>query len=182
MGGVLLPHRGVGEHLDEHAADHRPRLEALLLAGHGVVPVGQRDAAGRFVGELPGRSDELVEIGAVVGERGGPEDPVELGVVACDCRAAGRTRSASSGRRRSPCARSRAGRDSGRGVGPRPGCTSGSRCRACRRRGGSGRRRRRASIHLRANSCAVLRYSAASALWPVISAEHARKRRARGSP
>jgi hypothetical protein len=48
----LPPDRRIGEHPDEHPADHRPGLEAYLLRRLCVVPVGERHAVGRVVEEI----------------------------------------------------------------------------------------------------------------------------------
>ena len=37
---VLLPHRRVGQHLDEDAAHHTARLKRLLLSGLRIVKIG----------------------------------------------------------------------------------------------------------------------------------------------
>src|SRR5271166_4285250 len=70
----------VCQHFDVHAAYHGPRLEALLLAGGGVVPVGERNTARALVDPAADGLEESIPVGRVFGQGGGPYLPVELGV------------------------------------------------------------------------------------------------------
>ena len=150
------PDDRIGQHLDEHAADHRAGLEARLLCrpwSSTSRSAGTR--MGDSSGEVVERGDERLEVLRGFGQRGGPDDPVELRVGLAVVERQAVLVLASSGRRRSPCAPPPAGRGPGPAACPRPGCTSGSRCRACRRPGGSGRRRRPSSPTSAPSPCAA---------------------------
>jgi hypothetical protein len=71
----------IGESLDEDAADYAACLKPDLLAGYGVVPLGEWDASWGFVGPEVDGVDDGVELVWVGGEGGGPNGPVEFGVV-----------------------------------------------------------------------------------------------------
>ena len=64
-GRVFVPHGGVGQHFYKDSAYYGTGLKALLFAGHGVVPIGERDAAGRFVQPAVDGRDQLLEIGPI---------------------------------------------------------------------------------------------------------------------
>ena len=64
-GGIFVPHGGVGQHFYEDSAYYGTGLKALLLAGDGVVPIGERDAAGGFVEPAVDGGDQFLEIGTI---------------------------------------------------------------------------------------------------------------------
>ena len=70
----------IGEDFDEDAADNAAGLKADLLAGFGVVPVGQWDAGWSFICPEIDGVDDGVELLGCGGECRGPYRPVEFGV------------------------------------------------------------------------------------------------------
>ncbi len=93
---VFLPHRGIGQHLDEQSADHRARLEALLLRRSSCRTNRSAARGWRLVGELPGRRDDLLEIARDSRPASRSRAPNRAWCSPCDCPAAARTDSASS--------------------------------------------------------------------------------------
>ena len=59
----LLPGGGILEHLDEHAADHRPGAHAVAAGIVGDIRVDKRQARGRLVQVIVDRRDDRIEVG-----------------------------------------------------------------------------------------------------------------------
>jgi len=77
----LAGERAVGEHLDEYSSHHRSRLESCLRSVGRPVPIGERHARGRLVGEFHHGRDERLKISPRFRQRCSPDDPVEFRIV-----------------------------------------------------------------------------------------------------
>src|SRR4030095_8928373 len=74
------PRLWISQQFDKESAHDGTRLKTTLFAVLGPVPITQRHARRRLVGEFESRVSQRGEIIRVVGQRRRPQNPIQFGV------------------------------------------------------------------------------------------------------
>ena len=86
------PQRSIIQGFQEDTADNRASLEPNLTPGFCVVPVRHGNAIGGLVEKIVNGADERIKVLGLARDGGGPENPVELGVILATIESACRPR------------------------------------------------------------------------------------------